>query len=189
MGGFFYGENMSTIRIDRAESFPHSCTFKIKPVKALIEDYIHDGYWIDPFVRESVFKNICVYTNDLNPEIEATINVDALDFLTSLEGRRFDGVLFDPPFSPTQIKRAYDGIGKKLLAEHTQSCFYSKRKDAATKLIKIGGLAICCGWNSHGFGKSRGFELERVLIVSHYGGNRNDTIITVERKIKHIEKN
>ena len=172
-----------TIRIERAECFPHSCTFKMKPVRELIEDYIGKGFWVDPFVRHSVFKDVCTFTNDLNPEIKATRNMDALEFLQSLEGREFDGALFDPPFSPTQVKRAYDSVGAKLLAEHTQSSFYSKRKNAAAAIIKPGGKVICCGWNSHGFGKSRGFELERVLMVSHYGGNRNDTIVTVERTL------
>ena len=34
---------------------------------------------------------------------------------------------------------------------------------------------------SNAFGKKRGFEIEEILIVAH-GGNRNDTLVTVERK-------
>jgi len=95
-------------------------------------------------------------------------------------GDIFDGVLFDPPYSPRQISECYQHVGRKTHKEDTQSSFYSNRKNAAAKLIKPGGLAITCGWNSNGFGKTRGFELIEMLCVAH-GGAHNDTIITVER--------
>ena len=46
---------------------------------------------------------------------------------------------------------------------------------------KPNGVALCFGWNSNGVGKTRGFEMQEVLIVPH-GGSKNDTICTVERK-------
>jgi len=49
----------------------------------------------------------------------------------------------------------------------------------------LGGLAIVCGWNSNGVGKSRGFELIDGLVVAH-GLHHNDTIVTVEIKIKEV---
>lgn len=49
------------------------------------------------------------------------------------------------------------------------------------RIIKPGGTAICFGWSSMGLGKSRGFEMTRVLLVPH-GGSKNDTIVTVEKK-------
>ncbi len=36
--------------------------------------------------------------------------------------------------------------------------------------------------NSMGMGKNRGFEIQRILLVPH-GGNHNDTIVTVEKKL------
>lgn len=39
------------------------------------------------------------------------------------------------------------------------------------------------GGRSSSFGKKRGFELKRILIVAH-GGSHNDTLVTVEKKIK-----
>jgi hypothetical protein len=46
-----------------------------------------------------------------------------------------------------------------------------------------GGYAICCGWNSIGIGKKRGFKLIEVLLVCH-GRLHNDTIVTVEQKVQ-----
>jgi hypothetical protein len=62
-----------------------------------------------------------------------------------------------------------------------QSSFWRKVKDAADVVLIPGGIAICCGWNSMGFGLKRGYEMEEILLVSH-GGAHNDTIVTVERK-------
>jgi len=48
---------------------------------------------------------------------------------------------------------------------------------------EAGCPCLCFGWNSMGICKSRGFEMTRVLMVPH-GGSRNDTVCTVEIKIK-----
>ena len=56
-------------------------------------------------------------------------------------------------------------------------------KDRLDQLLKPNGIAICCGWNSAGFGRERGYEFIEILLVAH-GGAHNDTIVTVERKIE-----
>ena len=92
-----------------------------------------------------------------------------------------DGVLFDPPFSPRQIKECYDMVGMPHDRIWTNSTFFSVKKDAAARVIRPGGKAICCGWSTNGLGKGRGFQLTRILLVAH-GGAHNDTIVTVEVK-------
>lgn len=170
------------VLMERAWAMPNSATFKIKPIRELIERYVSPMF-VDPFARDSIFNEICAYTNDLNGESRTTHHVEALEFLENLSvfGAMFDGVLFDPPYSPRQISECYQNVGRKTHMKDTQSSFYSERKNAASHLIKPGGVAICCGWNSNGFGKTRGFALEEILIVAH-GGAHNDTIVTVERK-------
>lgn len=49
-------------------------------------------------------------------------------------------------------------------------------------MLPEGGVSISFGWNTAGLGKKNGMEIEEILIVSH-GGNRNDTLVTVERKL------
>jgi hypothetical protein len=58
-------------------------------------------------------------------------------------------------------------------------------KDALDALLRVGGLAISFGWNSTGFGKTRGYELLEVLLVCH-GRCHNDTLVTVERKLASV---
>lgn len=159
-------------------------TFTIKPIGDLIRSYVcrdmlrNNGDWIDPFCRNNIFKKDCKYTNDLNPAFTGTHNMDALDFLKLFPDESFDGVLFDPPFSPRQAKEEYQGFGSEC--PDTSRAFWTDRKNEAARVLKIGGHAICCGWNSAGIGKKNGMELIEVLLVNH--GQQNDTIVTVEQK-------
>lgn len=169
--------------ITRAWAMPNHNTFSIKPIKELILRYI-GGTWVDPFSRKSPdeIKKYCI-TNDINPEFEADYHKESLEFMSELSGNLYDGVLFDPPYSPRQISECYKGVGRDVHMTDTQSSFYGDRKAAAANLIKPGGHAISFGWNSGGLGKKNGFEIIEILLVAH-GGAHNDTICTVERKIR-----
>jgi len=165
------------MKMTRVWAMPSPKTFSIAPIRELIERYLDGGSWIDPFCRESIFKNRCTFTNDINPKFAGTHNQDALDFLKALPPTSVDGVLFDPPFSPRQVKEAYQGFGPC----DTTRRFYSTRKREAARVLKLGGVAIVCGWNSLGLGIKNGMELEELLLVNH--GDQNDTIVTVGRKV------
>ncbi len=55
-------------------------------------------------------------------------------------------------------------------------------KDQMAIITKPNGVVISFGWNSNGMGLSRGFEIEKILIVAH-GGPHNDTIVMKERRV------
>tara|TARA_R100001460_G_scaffold35348_1_gene68060 strand:+ start:580 stop:1092 length:513 start_codon:yes stop_codon:yes gene_type:complete len=168
------------MKINRVWAMPNKNTFKIKPIHELIEKYMDSNkIWIDPFARTNQFK--CI-TNDLNTNFNTDYNLESLDFLNMFESNYVDGVLFDPPYSPRQMKESYQSIGLKMTQEQTQSRFYSKRKAKIAKILKPNGVCISFGWNSNGIGKTKGFEIIEILLVSH-GSNHNDTICTVERKL------
>jgi hypothetical protein len=123
------------------------------------------------------------FTNDLSFEFNAKNHMDALEFAEKLEGE-FNGVLFDPPYSLEQCKRSYEDVGRKFTMRDGQIVNrWTKLKDLLSSRIKPNCEAICFGWNSMGFGKGRGFELEEILLVAH-GSGHNDTIVTVERKVQ-----
>jgi len=107
--------------------------------------------------------------------------MDALDFLKVFDSGSVDGVLYDPPYSLRQVVECYKGFGKEVTQETTQASWRSRHLDEITRILKPGGKAICFGWNSAGVGKTRGFVLQRVLLVPH-GGSKHDTIVTVETK-------
>lgn len=173
------------MNISREWAMPSKDTFKIKPIKKFLERSLKLaplGHIVDPYVRDSVFKPICHLTNDLNPSFEASAHMDAGEFLDCLENETIAFLFFDPPYSPRQVQECYQGIGKKVTIKDTQSSFYSRVKDIAKDKIMPGGLVACFGWNSNGFGKSRGFEMIEILLVPH-GSNKYDTICTLERKL------
>ena len=170
------------MNINRVWAMTNSETFTIKPIKELIARNITDAVWIDPFVRNSIFKSRCKFTNDLNPAIEATHNLEALEFLQLFESSSVDGVLLDPPYSFRQIMECYNGIGRKVFKTDTDGSFYSKKKDEIARIVKQGGKVITFGWNSMGIGKTRGFKMNEILLVPH-GASKNDTIVTVETKL------
>lgn len=169
---------------ERQWAMPNAFTFSIAPIQKFILDRceipINQGKLvIDPFAG---FYSPCKseYQNDLNPESPAKYHEDARQFLQRFKG--IDILLFDPPYSPRQIQEVYLKLGLTPTKTDTQHArFIAECKDLAADRIKVGGIVICCGWNSTGFGKGRGFELISMLVVNH-GASHNDTIITVERK-------
>src|SRR5690606_8157930 len=171
------------IRFSRIWAMPNKNTFDVKPIADLIGGYVRIGErWFDPFARNSRFNKLMAFTNDLSPDADTTHHMEALDFINQLEGE-FDGALFDPPYSPRQISESYQAVGRSVHMKDTQSSFYGDRKAALAKKIRVGGTVISCGWNSGGIGKKNGFEVVEVLLVPH-GGAHNDTIVTVERKVR-----
>lgn len=187
------------MKITREWAMPNKNTFSIKPIKSLITDiklceelrftaegrpYSDYNLIIDPFVGNSPFKDYC-RSNDLNPEIKADFNMDALSFLKTFETACADMILFDPPYSPRQVSECYKKMDKTVNMQTTQSSFWGNMKKEISRIVKPMGVVITCGWNSGGIGKTNGFEIEEILLIAH-GGWHNDTIVTVERRINGL---
>lgn len=167
------------MKIERVWAMPNRWTFTIKPIKQLLSLEIISGQrWVDPFAGRFSPAQV---RNDINPDSEAEYHEDALTFLSRQPSEEYDGVLFDPPYSATQAKRLYDTLGLRFTADMGRPEYWSKCLTECGRILKRGGKAICFGWNSNGLGKSRGFTLEKILLIAH-GSRRNDTIITVEVK-------
>ena len=170
------------VKFTRLWCMPSHETFLMLPVKKLLEMYVGDGKdWIDCFAGSN---SPAEHKNDLNPSAPTKYHLEAMEFINTLPRDDYAGILFDPPYSLRQVKECYDNIGKSLSFDATQDASFGKVKDIAANKIQSGGYAICCGWNTNGFGKNRGFKLIEVLLVPS-GGHHNDTIVTVERKINH----
>ena len=166
--------------IDRQFAMPNSATFKLAPVASLLKRHVA-GVTVDPFARDSAWAD---YANDIDPRTTATHHMDAIEFCDKLitDGIKAETVLLDPPYSPRQMSESYKNAGRKVGMTETQNArLYKEVKDRLTQILVPGGKAICCGWNSMGFGLTRGFEMLEILLVTH-GAAHNDTIVTVERR-------
>jgi hypothetical protein len=171
---------MQTTIYSREFAMPNAATFSLRPVSRLLDRWLVDATVIvDPFARDSKRATI---TNDLNPDTNAEYHMLAEEFVAQMSNISADAVLFDPPYSPRQITEVYQHIGQRCGKQETQNGrLYRRVKDGLHTILKPGGIAICCGWNSIGFGLTRGYDLIELLLVTH-GSAHNDTIITVERK-------
>ena len=172
--------------IERAWSMPNSKTFTIKPIKELIKNELVEGIIIDPFANEHSIKEIMTekqkfITNDLNKEFNTTYNLDALEFLKTFESNSVDMILYDPPYSPRQVSEVYKNLNMTVNMQTTQASYWGNQKKEIARILKHGGKVITFGWNSGGIGKTKGFEIQKILLVAH-GGWHNDTICTVEIK-------
>lgn len=166
------------IVMERVWAMPNKNTFEIKPIKALIEEELTDGLWIDPFANRNKLATV---TNDLNTEYDTDYHMDALDFMKMFEDNSVEGVLYDPPYSPRQVSECYNNVGYNVTWDTTKASFWGNHKREISRIVKLGGKVITFGWNSGGIGNKYGFEIERILLVPH-GGWHNDTICTVEVK-------
>ena len=169
-----------TIVMSRKFAMPNPETFSLAPVTDLLNRYLSGkSVVVDPFARNSKRGTI---TNDLNLKTTAMYHMPAEEFVEGLNIKA-DAVLFDPPYSPRQISECYQSIGRKTTTKDTQNArLYKRVKDGLDRILIPGGIAICCGWNSMGFGLKRGYQMLEILLVPH-GAAHNDTIVTVERKL------
>jgi hypothetical protein len=166
------------IRIDRVWEMPNKWTFEMKYVKQLLDqELVHPS--IDPFAGHS---SICTMTNDINPKLPAMYHLDALEFLEKQKDLYFNTAIYDPPYSNNQFRECYKEFGQEPNPQVFNAHWQSVVKDNIARILKPGGKAICCGWNTVGIGKGRGFRLDRILMVCS-GRQHNDLLVTVETKI------
>jgi len=49
--------------------------------------------------------------------------------------------------------------GLTKLKYFVRANFWSDTKNEVARITKVGGKVICCGWNTMGIGKTRGFRM------------------------------
>lgn len=163
------------MRIERVWAMPHKWTFSVSQVADLLSEEMGGGMWIDPFAGENSPAGV---RNDIREDAQADFHMDALEFLKLHDTNSVDGVIFDPPYSEEQCLRLYT---PKFKGTAGRAEYWAKCKDEIARIVRPGGKVVCFAWDSNGVGKSRGFRLDRVLLVCH-GACHNDTIVTVETK-------
>lgn len=169
------------MKIGREFAMPNKKTFSIPPIERFLRRHLLEGWTVvDPFAGGTSWAT---HTNDLNPAFEQT-GMDAEQYLDMLivDGLRADAVILDPPYSPRQISECYESVGRSVGMKDTQNArLYKACKDRMTCLLKPNGVALSFGWNSMGFGLTRGFDMVEILLVPH-GAAHNNTICVAEVK-------
>lgn len=167
------------LKVKRIFAMPNKWTFTIPPIKKLLNREV-TGISVDPFSGKS---DIAKIRNDLNPDSNSQYHEDSLEFLKKLKPLFADTVLLDGPYTPGQMKECYNSLKLKLTNYQTCQRYFAEVKNEIARITKIGGKVITFGYNSNGLGFVRGFAKELVLLIAH-GAGHNDTIMTIERKIR-----
>ncbi len=171
--------------ITRKWAMPSADTFSIQPIGEFVERYLSKSTRsIDPFARDFQGAD---FTNDLNPDTTAKYHEKADKFLARfIDTKPFDLAVFDPPYSPRQMKEVYSGVGLELTQRDGQIAGkWKEEKDIIDKILAPGGVVLHFGFHTNGMGKKRGYEIEEILLVAH-GGAHNDTICMAERNTKGL---
>lgn len=170
----------------RIWAMPNKNTFEIRPIGEFVSKYLaHSKVSVDPFARDCLWAT---HTNDLNPRTAAQHHMDSYDFLVMMRDRgvRADLVIFDPPYSPRQVKECYDGIGRKMGIEGGQRTHaWTPERDVIDEILLPDGVVLSFGWNTCGMGKGRGYQIDEILLVCH-GAGHNDTICIAETRMPNL---
>ena len=142
----------------------------------LIFTRIPDMNLADPFARNCTDAGL--NTNDIDTSTKANYHLDAIDFMKLMKTSSLDGVIFDPPFSSNQAKR-YES---EITNVYTKPGYVKILMNEIERSLKPGGYMLKFGYNSTKHKPH--FDIEHLWIVNH-GGNRNDTIVSLWKKISH----
>ena len=166
----------------RRNNKPEIETHKIKEFKQLLVKY-GQGTGIDPFARNCQHA---YFTNDINPDTLAKFHMDALEWLELMSkkqrmDRKFDFIIFDPPFSDRMAKDKY-GTSNLYSAESSKA---SECQKLGARLLRTGGFFIKAGYNSNP--PASHLELRELCLLA-CGGNRNDIIFSVWEKTMDMDE-
>lgn len=142
-------------------------TFSIKPIREWVEKN-SEGKVLNLFAGKTKL-DLDEVRVDADKMMIADWYGDAYDFVKNCEDK-FDTIILDPPYAYRKSMEMYNG--------HKASRF-NEVKNLIPRILNKSGKVITFGYHSVSMGKSRGFEQEKILLMSH-GGAIHDTIAIIE---------
>jgi len=167
-------DQMGAVKWDYLKCPLHRYTFSRKPLRNWIEQEC-EGKVLNLFAGKTKLS-IDEVRNDLSKDTEADYHDDALVFLQQWSGAKFNTVILDPPYSYRKSMELYNGV---------YCSQFQKIKQEIPNVLATGGKVITLGYHSVVMGRKRGFEIEKLCLISH-GGAIHDTIISVERMYNQL---
>jgi hypothetical protein len=84
-------------------------------------------------------------------------------WLKSIPAGIADVVLFDPPYTPRQLKECYNSLGLSL--HDTTAGYWAKLRDEVVRISHKGTIVLSFGYGASHIGTKRGYDIEEGLIV------------------------
>ena len=147
----------------------HKYTFSRKPIKEWVEKN-SKGRVLNLFAGK-IKLNLDEIRVDSDNTMNADYYMDAYDFVKECKNK-FDTIILDPPYAYRKSMEMYNGHKASRL---------NMIKDLIPNILNENGIVITFGYHSVSMGKSRGFNQEKILLMSH-GGAIHDTIVVIERR-------
>ena len=161
-------------------------TYISQPPRRYTFETIHVANWIRNKTQKGNVLNLfsgksCLYDYiheiketrvDINEKVNPDYLMDANNFLDLAikEEFKYNTIILDPPYTYRKSMEKYEG---RSISN------FQRVKEKIPQIILPNGNVITCGYHSVVMGKSRGFEVKDILLISH-GGAHHDTIITNE---------
>jgi len=163
--------------INRIWAMPNKNTFKIKPIRELLNRYISPQLFsIDPFANSNKFASI---TNDIDISQKTDYHLDGIEFVKTLSGESVDIILNDPPYNIYQLNACYQNLDQSVTLYENPK-YWEELKKEYDRVLKKNGVIISFSWCSDVM-SSYNYEIQEILIVPH-GGIHYDTVCCVEKK-------
>jgi hypothetical protein len=154
--------------------------FKLPFIEEKIKQHINENvYSVNPL---SSGNKITTVTNDINPDIESDYHMEALEFLKTIPSNSVDLLLFDPPYNPARSKHFIETFNVKRNKLYTMTNYWTFLKDEISRIVKKGGVVFSISYTSSGIGKSKGFEIEDIMILNHELSTM-DVFCVMDRKL------
>ena len=146
-------------------------TFKVPKIRQWVETFA-EGKVLNLFAG-LVELDLDEVRNDIRESMNADYHLDALEFVKQYKGEKFNTILLDPPYS---YRKSMEMYGGKVMSA------FNALKNEIPRIMFDDGIVITFGYHSNVMGKTRGFEIEHIFLMSH-GGAIHDTIASLERRI------
>lgn len=152
----------------------HKYTFKFKPLKEWVENNC-EGLTLNLFAGETKL-NCNEIRIDSDPSKLSDFNMDAIDFITKYKDKyKFNTIILDPPYGLRKSMEMYNGNKISIGGR------FNFLKDNLSQILAPKGIVITFGYHSVSMGNGRGYDQEKILLMSH-GGTIHDTLATIERR-------
>ena len=158
---------MDSVHFTYIRQSPTRWTFEMPLLRKWVEEHSH-GKVLNLFAGK-VKLDLDEYRVDMSPEYNPDLNMEAESAIRKfiLEGRFFDTVILDPPYSMRMAREKYNGryyVGK-----------FAKILNLVPRVLDRNGIVITLGYKTGEMSASRGFVVKAICLI-HQGGGHDDII-------------
>lgn len=155
------GNKMDKIEFTYIRQGPTRWTFEMPVLKKWVEEHSY-GDVLNLFAGK-VRLNLNEFRVDMSTEYNPDLNMEAESAIRLFieQGKKFDTVILDPPYSLRMAREKYEGryyIGK-----------FAKILNLVPRVLRKNGIVITLGYKTAEMSRSRGLKLRQYVLFIRVG--------------------